>query len=69
MKSPSSMRIGRFYPSKCRGKVQKMRVLYTHSLKLPGPSPSFLIIPIFLIFFFKTKKIEKGRGGGRGGKG
>jgi hypothetical protein len=25
MKSPSSMRNGRFHPSKCRGKVQKMR--------------------------------------------
>jgi hypothetical protein len=23
MKSPSSMRIGKFHPSKCRGKVQK----------------------------------------------
>jgi hypothetical protein len=40
MKSPSSMRNGRFHPPKCRGKVQKMGVLYTHSPKMPGPSPN-----------------------------
>jgi hypothetical protein len=34
MKSPSSMRNGRFHPSKCRGKVQKMGVLYTHFPKI-----------------------------------
>jgi hypothetical protein len=44
IKSPNSMRNGRFYPPKCRGKVQKMRVLYTHSPKMLGPSPNFLII-------------------------
>jgi hypothetical protein len=38
VKSPSSMRNGRIYPSKCRGKVQKMEVLYTHSPKMPCPS-------------------------------
>jgi hypothetical protein len=45
MKSPSSMRNGRFYPSKYRGKVQKMGVLYTHSPKMPSPFPNFLITP------------------------
>jgi hypothetical protein len=45
MKSPSSMRNGRFNTSKCRGKLQKMGVLYTHSPKLPSPSSNFLIIP------------------------
>jgi hypothetical protein len=38
MKSPNSMRIGRFNTSKCRGKLQKMGVLYTHSPKMPGSS-------------------------------
>jgi hypothetical protein len=37
MKSPSSMRIGRFHTSKCRGKLQKMGVLYKHPLKKPRP--------------------------------
>jgi hypothetical protein len=41
MKSPSSMKNGRFHPPKCRGKLQKMGVLYTHSPKMPGPSPNF----------------------------
>jgi hypothetical protein len=36
------MKNGRFHPSKCRGKYQKMGVLYTHSSKMPGPSPNFL---------------------------
>jgi hypothetical protein len=38
MKSPSSMKNGRFHPPKCRGKLQKMGVLYIHSPKIPGPS-------------------------------
>jgi hypothetical protein len=38
MKPPSSMRNGRFHPPKCKGKLQKMRVLNTHSPKMPGPS-------------------------------
>jgi hypothetical protein len=38
MKSPSSMRNGIFHLCKCRGKLQKMGVLYTHSFKMPGPS-------------------------------
>jgi hypothetical protein len=41
MKSPSSMKNGRLNTSKCRGKLQKMGVLYTHSSKMPGPSPNF----------------------------
>jgi hypothetical protein len=32
------MRNGRFNPSKYRGKLQKMEVLYTHSSKMPGSS-------------------------------
>jgi hypothetical protein len=32
---------GRFNTSKCRGKLQKMGVLCTHSSKMPGPSPNF----------------------------
>jgi hypothetical protein len=47
MKSPSSMRNGRFHLSKCRDKVQKMGVLYTHSPKRPDPFPKL------------PKKIEK----------
>jgi hypothetical protein len=35
MESLSSMRNGRFHLSKCRGKVQKMGMLYTHSPKMP----------------------------------
>jgi hypothetical protein len=39
------MKNGRFHPSKCRGKVQKMEVLYTRSSKMRGPTPNFLITP------------------------
>jgi hypothetical protein len=39
IKSPSSMRNGRFNTSKYRGKLQKMGVLYIHSPKSPGPLP------------------------------
>jgi hypothetical protein len=38
-------------PSKYRSKFQKMEVLYTHSIKMLGPSPNSLIIP--------KKKIKK----------
>jgi hypothetical protein len=38
MKFPSFMKNGRFQPPKCRGKLQKMGVLYTHSPKMPNPS-------------------------------
>ena len=41
MKSPISMRNGRLNTSKYKGKFQKMGMLYTHSLKMPGPSPNF----------------------------
>jgi hypothetical protein len=37
VKSPISMRYGTFNTSKCRSKLQKMGVMYTHSLKSPGP--------------------------------
>jgi hypothetical protein len=39
MKSPLSMNFGRISTSKCRGTLQIMGVLYTHSLKSPGPFP------------------------------
>jgi hypothetical protein len=39
VKSPNSMRNGRFDTSKCRGKLEKMGVLCTHSPKSPGPFP------------------------------
>jgi hypothetical protein len=39
VKSPISMRMGIFNTSKCRGKLQKMGLLYTHSPKSPGPFP------------------------------
>jgi hypothetical protein len=42
MKSPISMRNGIFNTSKCRSKLQKLGVLYTHSSKSPGP---FLKLP------------------------
>ena len=45
------MRNGRFYLLKCRGKVQKMGVLYIYSSKMPSPSPNFIIIP-------KKKKLK-----------
>ena len=45
IKSPSSMRNGKIHSPKCRGNLQKMEVLYTHSPKMLGPSPNFLITP------------------------
>jgi hypothetical protein len=39
VKSPLSMNFGRISTSKCRGKLQIMGVLYTHSLKSLGPFP------------------------------
>jgi hypothetical protein len=50
MKSPSSITNGRFH--RPRDKLQKIGVLYTHSTKMLGPSPNFLIIP---------KKIKKSK--------
>jgi hypothetical protein len=55
MKSPSSMRNGRFHTPKCRGKLQKMGVLYTHSSKMLGPSPNNQKWKMK-----KLKKLEKG---------
>jgi hypothetical protein len=67
------MNFGRISTSKCRGKLQKMGVLYTHSPKSPGPFPKFP-----KIHFFKIEKFQKnwdsltdagvdpGAGGGRG---
>jgi hypothetical protein len=37
VKSPNFMRNGRFDTSKCRGKLEKMGVLCTHSPQSPGP--------------------------------
>jgi hypothetical protein len=56
MKSPSSIRNGRFHPSMCRGKVQKMGVMCTHFPKMSGPN--FLII--LQKKKKKPKKLEKG---------
>jgi hypothetical protein len=39
VKSPNSMRNGRFDTSKCRGKLEKMGVLCTHSPKRRSPFP------------------------------
>jgi hypothetical protein len=54
VKSPLSMNFGRISTSKCRGKLQKMEVLYTHSPKSPGPSSK---LP--KIHFSKIKKSQK----------
>jgi hypothetical protein len=43
MKSPSSMRNGRFHPSKCRSKVQK-----TRKETLKGLSSNLLILVAYL---------------------
>jgi hypothetical protein len=43
VKSPNSMRIGRFDTSKWRRKLEKMGVLCTHSPKSPGPFPKLPI--------------------------
>jgi hypothetical protein len=50
VKSPNSMRNGRFDTSKCRGKLEKMGVLCTHSPKSLGP---FSKLPIKI---WKKKK-------------
>jgi hypothetical protein len=54
VKSTPSMNFGRITTSKCRGKLQKMGVLYTHSSKSPGPFPK---LP--KINFLKIKKFQK----------
>jgi hypothetical protein len=43
VKSPNPVRNGRFDTSKCRGKLEKMGVLCTHSPKSPGPFPKLPI--------------------------
>jgi hypothetical protein len=55
MKSPSSIRNGRLHPPKCRDKLQKMGVLYTHSPKMPSPFPNNPKENLK-----KSKKMEKG---------
>jgi hypothetical protein len=54
VKSPLSMNFGRICTSKCRSKLQIMGVLYTHSLKSPGPFPK---LP--KILFLKIKILKK----------
>jgi hypothetical protein len=39
IKSPNFMKNGNFHTSKCRGKLEKMGALCTHSPKSPGPFP------------------------------
>jgi hypothetical protein len=57
VKSPISMRYGTFYTSKCRGKLQKTEVLYTHSLKSPSPF-SKLPKKIKIKYFFWKKWVQ-----------
>jgi hypothetical protein len=54
IKSPSSMRNGRFNTSKYRGKLQKMGVMYTHSSIRLGPFPKLQKNNLR-----KLKKLEK----------
>jgi hypothetical protein len=54
VKSPLSMNFGRISTSKCRGKLQKMGVLYAHSPKSPRLFPKLL-----KIHFLKIKKFQK----------
>jgi hypothetical protein len=54
IKSPNSMRNGRFDTTKCRKKLEKMGVLCTHSPKSPGPFPKLPKISK-IIYFFKTR--------------
>ena len=63
MKFPNSMRNARFHPPKCRGKVWKMGVLYSHSSKVLDPSLNFLRKHPLKIKKTK-KKFGKGRGWG-----
>jgi hypothetical protein len=56
VKSPLSMNFGRISTSKCRGKLQKMPALYTHSPKSPGTFPK-LPKKYFFIFIFISKKL------------
>jgi hypothetical protein len=60
VKSVNSMRNGRFDTSKCRGKLEKMGVLCTHSPKSPSPFPK---LP-----FKNLKKIKKFQKNGTRGR-
>jgi hypothetical protein len=51
VKSPTFMRNRSWNTSRCRGKLQKMGVLYTHSPKMLGNSSK-----VSNFIFFKTKK-------------
>jgi hypothetical protein len=63
MKSPSSMRNGRFNTSRYRGKLQKMGVLYTYSSKRHGPFSKLLKKNFKKInFFIKRGHSLMGRG-------
>jgi hypothetical protein len=59
MKSPISMRNGTFNTSKCRGKLQKMEVLYTHSPQSPGPFPRLPKKNFKKLNFFEKKRLKK----------
>jgi hypothetical protein len=50
------MKNGRFNTSKCRSKLQKMGVMYTHSPKRPGPFPK-LPKEFFFKINLKFKKL------------
>jgi hypothetical protein len=54
-KSPNSMMNGRFDTFKCRGKLEKMGVLCTHSPKSPGPFPKLPIKNLKIIKKFQKK--------------
>jgi hypothetical protein len=59
MKSPSSMRNGRFDTPKYRGKVQKMGLLYIHPQRSPGLCN--MQGPLNFYFFKVSKKFQKNR--------
>jgi hypothetical protein len=58
MKFPSSMRNARFQPFKCRGKVQKMGVLFSQNAKPISKLPHKTNL-----FFLNQKNWKRGRGG------
>jgi hypothetical protein len=58
------MRNGRFHTSKCRGKLEKMGALCTHSPKSPSPFPKLLKKNIFKKKFKKIGIVCRGLGVG-----
>jgi hypothetical protein len=58
MKSPRSMRNGRFDTPWCRGKVQRIEVFYTHPQKKPRPLQHARAYKFFLKKIPK-KKVKK----------